>query len=159
VVKIIFISNFKSQSEVDVTMQIEQNHEMLIMMVKDSLRKAQQLTSNLRKKNTRLLITGMVCSAGTTLVAGGTAVVGPVVGEGTAGWQIACIVAAILAFASTVSTALTKQLKFEEQLSLGNQCVGRLKSLEVAIATDSKNWEDVTIEYGEILKAYSAFIA
>jgi hypothetical protein len=138
--------------------QSKQNHEALTKMVNDSLRKAQEITSGLRKKNTKFLIIGMVCSAGTTLVAGGTAVAGPVVGEGVVGWQIACIVAAILAFASTVSTALTTQLKLGERLSHGNQCIGRLKSLDVAIATGNENWEEVAKEYGEIVKAYTAFI-
>jgi hypothetical protein len=86
-----------------------QDLEAFAQMVKDSLRKAQEITSGLRRKNTRLLITGMVCSAGTTLVAGGTAAAGPVIGEGDAGWRIACIVAAVLAFVSTVATALTTQ--------------------------------------------------
>ena len=138
--------------------QPKQDHDALTKMVKDSLLKAQEITSGLRKKNTRLLVAGMVFSAGTTLVAGCTAVAGPVVGDGVAGWQIACIVAAILAFASTVSTALTTQLKFGEQLSHGNQCIGRLKSLDVAIATGGENWEEVAKEYGEIVKAYTVFI-
>ena len=107
--------------------------------------------------NTRLLITGMVCSAGTTLVAGGTAVTGPVVGVEDAGWQLACIVAAIFAFASTLCTALTTQLKFGERLAQGNQCVGRLKALEVAIATTSENWDESIKEYREILRAYAEF--
>ena len=138
--------------------QSKQDHEALTKMVKDSLRKAQEINSGLRKKNTRLLVTGMVFSAGTTLVAGSTAVTGPVVGEGVVGWQIACIVAAIFAFASTVSTALTTQLKFGERLSHGNQCIGRLKSLDVAIATGGENWEEVAKEYGEVVKAYNVFI-
>jgi hypothetical protein len=142
----------------DMAKQSKQNHEVLTKMVRSSLRKAQEITSDLRKKNTRLLIAGMVFSAGTTLVAGGTAAAGPVVGVGVTGWKIACIVAAVLAFASTVSTALTTQLKFGERLSHGNQCIGRLKSLDVAIATGSENWEEVNKEYGEIVKAYTAFI-
>jgi hypothetical protein len=135
-----------------------QDHDAFAQMVKDSLRKAKEYTSGLRRKNTRLLITGMVCSAGTTLVAGGTATAGPVVGEGDAGWRIACIVAAVLAFASTVSTALTTQLKFDERLSQGNQCVGRLRALEVAIASGSENWEETAKEYSEIVKSYVEFI-
>jgi hypothetical protein len=135
-----------------------QDHEAFAQMVKDSLRKAQEHTSGLRRTNTRLIITGMVCSAGTTLVAGGTAVTGPVVGVEDAGWRLVCIVAAVFAFASTVCTALTTQLKFDERLSQGNQCVGRLKALDLAILTRSENWEQVTKEYGEIVKAYIEII-
>ena len=135
-----------------------QEHEAFAQMLKDSLRKAQEHTSGLRRTNTRLIITGMLCSAGTTLVAGGTAVTGPVVGVEEAGWRLACIVAAIFAFASTICTALTTQLKFDERLTQGNQCVGRLRALDLAILTRSENWEQVTKEYGEIVKAYSEII-
>jgi hypothetical protein len=134
-----------------------QDLEAFAQMVKDSLRKAQEITSGLRRKNTRLLITGMVCSAGTTLVAGGTAAAGPVIGEGDAGWRIACIVAAVLAFVSTVATALTTQLKYDERLTQGNRCVGRLRALDVAIVTGSGNWEEISKEYEEVVKAYSEF--
>jgi hypothetical protein len=136
----------------------KQDREAFVQMVKESLRKAQEHTSGLRKTNTRLIITGMVCSAGTTLVAGGTAVTGPVVGVEDAGWRLACIVAAIFAFASTVCTALTTQLKFDERLTQGNQCDGRLKALDLAIFARSENWEQVTKEYGEIVKAYIEII-
>jgi hypothetical protein len=135
-----------------------QDLEAFAQMVKDSLRKAQEITSGLRRKNTRLLITGMVCSAGTTLVAGGTAAAGPVIGEGDAGWRIACIVAAVLAFVSTVATALTTQLKYDERLTQGNQCIGRLRALDIAIVTGSGNWEEISKEYEEVVKAYSEFI-
>ena len=135
-----------------------QNQEAFAKLVKDSLQKAQKRTSGLRKTNTRLIITGMLCSAGTTLVAGGTAVTGPVVGVEDAGWRLACIVAAIFAFVSTVCTALITQVKFGERLSEGNQCVGRLEALKVAIITGTENWEQVTKEYGEIVKAYTEII-
>ena len=74
-----------------------------------------------------------------------------------AGWRLACIVAAIFAFAATICTALTTQLKFDERLAQGNQCVGRLKALEVAIATKIENWDEATKEYREILRAYTEF--
>jgi hypothetical protein len=137
----------------------KQGRDAFVQMVKDSLRKAQEYTSDLRKRNTRLLITGLVCSAGTTLVAGGTAVTGPIMGSGDAGWRIACIVAAVLAFVSTLSTAITTQLKFEERLAKGNQCVGQLEALNVSILTGTEDWQEVAEEYSEIVKDYSEFIS
>ena len=135
-----------------------QDREAFVQMVKNSLRTAQENTDSLRRTNTRLIITGMICSAGTTLVAGGTAVTGPVVGVEDAGWRFACIVAAVFAFASTICTALTTQLKFDERLSQGNQCVGRLRALDVTITAGTENWGETTKEYGEIVKAYSEII-
>jgi hypothetical protein len=123
-------------------------------IVKDSLQQTQVHISGLRKTNTWLLIAGIVSSAATTLVAGGTAAAGPVVGAGPSGWRLACIVAAIFAFTSTVCTTLTQQLKTSEKLMQGVQCVGRLRALDLAIATGSQSWEEITKEYGEIVKVY-----
>jgi hypothetical protein len=127
-------------------------------IVKESLRIAQEQTARLRNTSTRLVVASIVSSAITTLVAGGTAVSGPVVGEGDAGWRLACILAAIFAFTSTICTGLTQQLKISERLSQGIACVGRLKSLDVAIATNIYDWQEITKEYTEIAKTYPEFI-
>jgi hypothetical protein len=127
--------------------------------VKDSLQKAQGHASSLRKNNGRLLVAGIVSSAATTLVAGFTAAQGPVVGgDGVAGWRLACIVAAVFGFVSTVCTGLSQQMKFSDRLSQGNQCVGRLRSLDVAITTGSRGWDEIAREYEDIAKTYPDLI-
>jgi hypothetical protein len=131
-----------------------QDQKALIQIVNNSLRKAQEQVSGLRKTNTRLLFTNIVCSAATTLVAGGTAAAGPLVGEGPAGWRISCIVAAAFAFISAVITAVIQQMNISERLSQGNQCVSRLKDLDLSIAVGSHTWEEITNEYREIVKTY-----
>jgi hypothetical protein len=131
-----------------------QDYKAFAQIVKNTIQKAQEQISGLRKTNMWLLITSIVSSAVTTLVAGGTAATGPMVGAGVAGWRLACIVAAIFAFTSTVCTALTQQMKIGERLMQGIQCVGRLRALDLAIATGSQSWEDITKEYGEIVKVY-----
>jgi hypothetical protein len=67
-------------------------------------------------------------------------------------------VAAFLAFTSTVTTALIQQMKTGERLMQATQCVGRLRALELAIATGSQSWNEITKEYGEVLKAYPDYI-
>lgn len=131
-----------------------QDHTAFTQIVKDNLQEAQKHIVGLRKTNTWLMLTGIVSGAATTLVAGGTAAVGPVVREGAAGWRIACIIAAVFAFASTICTALSEQLKIGEKLLQSTQYVGRLKALDVAIATGSKSWEEITQEYSEIVQIY-----
>ena len=114
-------------------MEATQNREGLARRVKDDLQKAKTLTTKLRKSNSRLLVTGVVSSGASALVAGITAAQGPVIGEGTMGWRIACTVAAVLAFGATVCTGLVQQLKISERLAEGNQCFGRLNALDTAI--------------------------
>ena len=139
------------------TQQPTQDPKAFAQIVKESLQNALEHTNGFRKTNTWLLTASIICSAGTTGVAGFTAAAGPVVASGDAGWRIACIVAAIFAFVSTISTTLTQQLKVSDRLSQGNQCVGRLRALDVAIATGNQNWEQITQEYREIVKAFPEF--
>jgi hypothetical protein len=135
-----------------------QDQTALTKIVKDSLQKAQGRIAGLRNTNTVLMFSSIVSSAATALVAGGTAVIGPVAGAGDAGWRIPCLVAAFLAFTSTVTTALIQQMKTGERLMQATQCVGRLRALELAIATGSQSWNEITKEYGEVLKAYPDYI-
>ena len=143
--------------EANMVQESTKDYKAFAQIVKESLQKTQVNISGLRKTNTWLLITSIVSSAVTTLVAGGTAAVGPVVGTGTPGWRLACIVAAVFAFTSAVATALTQQMKTGERLVQGVECVGRLRALEVAIATGSQSWEEITKEYGEITRIYPEF--
>ena len=126
--------------------------------VKASLRKAEMIVSALRKNNTILLSTTILSSAAATLVAGITAVIGPVASIGTEGWRIACVIAAIFGFVSTVSTGLSQQLKISDRLSDGRQGLGKLRYLDAVITTGSMSWEEVTKEYEGIAKAYPELI-
>jgi hypothetical protein len=67
---------------------------------------------------------------------------------------MACIAGAIFGFATTVSVGLNQQLKLGERLSEANQCLGRLKFLDVAIDTGSRTWAEISEEYEEILRTY-----
>jgi len=87
---------------------IEGRQKQLRENLKASIHKAEGLVNGSQKANTRLLSTTIVSSAAATLVAGVTAAIGPVVGEGTEGWRMACIVAAVFGFVSTVSTGMTR---------------------------------------------------
>lgn len=131
-----------------------QDRNAFAQIVNGSLQKGLEQISGLRKTHLWLLIASIVSSAITTLVAGVTAAAGPVVSEGIAGWRLACIVAAVFGFASTLCTTLTQEMKIGERLVQGTQYVGRLKALDIAITTGSQSWEEIAKEYGEIIKVY-----
>jgi len=139
-------------------MQSTQNREALERRVKDNLQKVREHTTKLRKSNSQLLVASIITSGTSTLVAGITAAQGPVIGDGVSGWRIACIIAAVFAFAATVCTGLTQQLKIAERLAEGNQCFSRLNALDVAIVMGNRSWEDLAKEYEEITKTYSEFL-
>ena len=127
--------------------------------VRDSIRKAEGVVADLRKIHTRLTTTTIVSSAASTLVAGITAAAGPVVGEGPEGWRMACIIAAVLAFVSTVGTGIGQGQRIGDRLAEGSQCVGRLRYLDVTITTGSRSWEAIGQEYEEIAKLYPELIS
>jgi len=135
-----------------------QNQESLAQSVKASLRKAEGIAKDRRKINTRLLVTGMTSSSAATLVAGITAAGGPVIGTGIEGWRVACIIAAVFGFTSTISTGLGQQLKTNDRLSQATLCVGKLRALDVMITTGSRSWEENIAEFKEIAQLYPEFI-
>jgi hypothetical protein len=137
---------------------VDNRGQVLAQHVQNSLAKAEADVNGLGKRNMRMIVTGLSSSAAATLVAGVTAAGGPVVGTGIPGWRLACSVAAILAFIATVVTGVQQQLKYEERLVNGNQCVGRLRALDVALTTGSRSMEDIVKEYEDIAKNYPDFI-
>ena len=136
-----------------------QNREVLTQRVRSSLKKADEFVKGRKKINTGLLVTGMTSSAAATLIAGITAAGGPVIGSGTEGWRLACILAAVFGFASTLSTGLNQQLKASDLIVEGTQCARKLRSLELGISTGSKNWEEVSKDYEEIINNFPGFIS
>jgi hypothetical protein len=131
----------------------------LTQSVKASLKKTEKLVSGHRKTNTGLLIASMTFSAGSTLIAGITSAAGPVIGTGIEGWRMACIAAAVLGFISTISTGISQQLKINDQLLEGTQCLGKLRSLDTSITIGSRPRNEILSEYEELSRSYPKFIA
>ena len=123
-----------------------QDRTALTERVKASINKAAGLVAGFRKTNTRLLTATIFSSAASSLVAGITAAAGPVVGEGTEGWRVACIIAAVFGFISTVATGIGQQQKYGDRLSEGSQCVGRIRYLDVVITTGGQKWQVIAKE-------------
>jgi hypothetical protein len=108
----------------------------------------------LQRANTGLLASGIVSSAASTLVTGVTAANGPVLGSGTPGWRLACIIAAVFSFGATIAVGLNQRLKIGEKLAEGRQCTGHLRALEVAMVTGSRPRDEIVKEYEELVRTY-----
>ena len=130
----------------------------LTEIVGKSLQKAEEAVANLRKTNSRVQITTIFSSGAATLVAGFTSAIGPSAEIGTEGWRLACILAAVFGFVSTVSSGLSQQMKYSERLAEGKQCVGKLRYLNVVINTGSKDLQEIATEYEEVARTYSEYI-
>jgi hypothetical protein len=137
---------------------MEPKGTLLAERVQTSLHKAERQVSRLRKTTTRLLVTSILSSAATTLVTGITAAAGPIVGEGIPGWRLACTVGAVLAFLATVCVGLNEQLRMGDRVSRGQQGVGRLRALDLALATGTRNEEHLLQEYEQVLREWSDLV-
>lgn len=141
-----------------------QDHATFTNSVKASLNTAKNKTASIRKTDSQLFVANVVSPAAATLLAGLTAAVGgneifqqAAAQTNDGGWKLACILVAIFGFIATVSSMFKKQ--FDDRLVQGNQCVGRLLSLDLAITTGSSDWEQATREYGEIVKMFPEFVS
>ena len=136
-----------------------QDRDLITGSIKSSLLKVQKFVSSRQKTNSRLMVASMAFSGASTLVAGITSAGGPIVGSGIEGWRLACIVAAVFGFSSTISTGIIQQLDSTDRLSEGKECINKLRSLDLGITTGSKNWGEVIKEYEELAISFPELIS
>jgi len=141
-----------------------QDHAGFVTSVKTSLSTAKSKTDGIRKANSQLFVANVVSPAAATLLAAFTAAIGgnqmfqqAAAQANDGGWRLACILVAIFSFIGTVSSMFKKQ--FDDRLAQGNQCVGRLLSLDLTITTGGSSWEEASKEYGEIVKTFPEFVS
>jgi hypothetical protein len=137
-------------------MSADQNtpRSSLTEKLRASLKQAGDFVQRRKKLHTALVVSSVISSAAATLIAGLTAAQGPVVGTGTEGWRLACGAAAVFGFSATVSSGISRQLKVNEKLVLGTQCLKQLQSLEIGLSTGSKDLDEAAREYRELVHTY-----
>lgn len=141
-----------------------QNHTAFTQSVKSSLANAREKVSRIRRTDMQLFVANVVSPAAATLIAtlaaalGGNELFSQAAAQAEdGGWVLACGLVAVFGFIATVSGVFKKQ--FDDRLVLGNQCVGRLLALDLAITSGNTGWEEAAKEYGEVLKAFPEFIS
>lgn len=130
------------------------NVQGMSQRVAEYLRAMTQQSAKLRKLNTSLIVTSLVTSGLTTLLTGLTAARGPMIGSGTQGWQLACVMAAILSFVGALCSGVTQQMRVGERLAKTLECLGRLKALDASVVMGSRADNEIAAEYENILRTY-----
>ncbi len=140
---------------------VEENQGRVILgtRIQTCLQQVESLTVRLRKTNAILLILGAVNSAVATLITALTAAVGPVIGEGPAGWRTSCIIGAVFAFGSTICVGLDKQLRTTDRLAVAHQALGRLRILDMAMLTGNRPWQEITKEFEDLFTTYPEIVS
>lgn len=140
-----------------------QDRAAFTQSVKSSLAVAREKVERIRRTDTQLFTANVVSPAAATLIAALAAAMGgdELFSQAAAraedgGWVLACGLVAVFGFIATVSGVFKKQ--FDDRLVLGNQCVGRLLALDLALTSGNLEWEEAIKEYSEVVKAFPEFI-
>ena len=141
-----------------------QDQTAFMQSVKTSLASARDKVARIRRTDTQLFVTNVVSPAAATLVSSLAAAIGGNVMFKQAaaraedgGWVLACALVAVFGFIATVSSVFKKQ--FEDRLTRGNQCVGRLLALDLGITSRSLNLAEASKEYSDIIKTFPEFVS
>ena len=135
--------------------QTMQDQNSIIQKIQVSLKEADSYTRRQQRLNTTLTLATTIGSALTAFITALTAVQGPDVIPGVLDWRVACITGAIFSFITTVCSGLNQQLNASQKFLLGNQCVGRLRALDLVASTQTRSTAEITNEYAEILQTYA----
>lgn len=138
---------------------------ILLERIQDGIRKADAQTSDMKKKNSRYITTGIVASALSTVIAGLAAALGPVVGQQLIGagppgpaWKLTCGAIAVCTGIATVFSGLQKQLSIAERLAKTTACSGKLHSLEFGLTVNNRDTAEVAKEYEMAIASYPEII-
>ncbi len=134
------------------------SYDKLEQKIRASLTDADSYTQRNQKLNSALTITTIVGSALTAFLTAMTAAQGPVVIQGLWDWQGACSLGAVLSIITTISSGISQQMNISRKLVEGSQCVGRLRALELVTSTKTRDVNEITNEYAEILRTYTEVI-
>ena len=127
--------------------------------IKSRLRAAEEKLKKLRETNTRFIVISLIASVLATLLAGSTAFLGPLAGQGPPAWKWTCGIVAVFTATATVFTGLHKQLTVSERLAKATECVGKLRSIDFSISNAATEEERKSAigEYKKVLEVYSEF--
>jgi hypothetical protein len=133
----------------------QSNYEKLTQRISASLLSADQYTKRNQRLNSTLVFITIVSSALTAFLTGLTAATGPVPMPGILDWRGACSMGAVLSVITAISSGVNQQLNIGKRLMDGSQCVGRLRALELVASTKTREVDEITNEYAEILRTYA----
>jgi hypothetical protein len=126
--------------------------------ISECLRKVEGLSTKLKKSNSRLITISLIASGLATLLAGLTAALGPLAGQGPTAWKFTCGAVAAFTALAGVTTGFHQKFSISERLAKAYACAGRLRSLELSLNLSGKELSAAAKEFEEITAAYPEFV-
>ncbi len=133
---------------------IDVERQAVQQKIKESLQKVNMHVMKLRSANFRLITISLIASALATLLAGLTAALGPLAGQGPPAWKITCGAVAGFTALAGLMTGLHQKFSISERLAKSFSCAGRLNSLDLALSVSKKDPGAVAKEYEELISNY-----
>ncbi|PYR66910.1 MAG: hypothetical protein DMF87_07040 [Acidobacteria bacterium] len=151
---------------------LEHDRDQLQGRIEESVREVRRAARRYRRISTALLLTGMLCGAVSTALAGDAfrggslaaktaeATTGRVPAELARGWRNLCGIIAVLTLAGTLATGTNSVLKLAEHQSQTRTCLAALGALNtqlfeeaaaspVALAKAKSAFESIRLQYDE----------
>jgi hypothetical protein len=122
--------------------------------IQQHLLRVERKVGRLRRLNVQVVGVSLVCTTIATLLAGLTAAVGPLLGEGAPAWRWTCGIVAVVTAGAALATGLQQRFKVPEQLARSLTCAGKLHSLELALQLSRRPPEEVGQEYEQLITTY-----
>ncbi|HVO73482.1 MAG TPA: hypothetical protein VMT35_05635 [Ignavibacteriaceae bacterium] len=133
---------------------IDKERNIIREKIKESLLKVNTQAARLRSSNFRLITVSLCASAFATLLAGLTAALGPLAGQGAPAWKITCGAVAGFTALAGLMTGLHQKLGISDRLAKSFACAGRLNSLEISLSISKKDPVSIAKEYEELIGSY-----
>lgn len=131
-----------------------ENQTKLADLITKNIEGVEDKVKLFRTRSNRIMLTTIIASGASTLIAGVTSAVGDAAQIGTEGWRLACILAAAFGFVSTISSGISKQQNLTDKLSEGKECLSRLKYLKTVGITGTKDWPEISQEFEAMVVRY-----
>lgn len=146
---------------------LQRDRDRLLERTQESLRQVRRAARRYRRISTALLLTGMLCGAVSTLLAGDAfrggslaaktaeSTTGRVPAELARGWRNLCGIISVLTLAGTLATGTNSVLRLAEHQAQTRACLAALGSVQTAVlagdALDKANssLESIRLQYDE----------
>jgi hypothetical protein len=133
---------------------IEDARSLIVTRIAENLGRVETRVAQLRRTNVRITGLSLVFSTAATLLAGLTAAMGPLAGEGPPAWRWTCGIIAVVTAAAAFITGFQQRFQIPEQLARALACAGRLRGLELSLRLARVGPEQAGHEYEQLIATY-----
>ena len=127
-------------------------------IVEQALQKAERVLRSYRRRDSTLIIAGLLGSTLGALLAGGMAAGGPDLANQIGGRRLGCSLIAIFSAIAAITSGIHKHFKTSEHLGLALSCVSQLSGLKFSLDVQQIDAREVAGQYRKLLEKYAYYV-